>query len=205
MAQHCVHCGTEVYDEGNFCHVCGKSKTEIPNGFGAAPKPVVLPPDAETTFFRSGTVTVTNAGFTVPGRTFAMSDVKGVRFEKASATRSWPTALYLLGLGSLLADFTGSVLSCYPWGPPRFDFQPKFTIVLDSGSGDVTAFTSIDRDYISEIVDALIRPSRIADRAGSASNLSSLTLHKPCAHLPGFWWRLFVWCRRVIVLSANEV
>ena len=156
MAQHCVHCGTEVYDEGNFCHVCGKSKTEIPNGFGAALKPVVLPPDAETTFFQDGTVTVTNTQFTVPGRTFAMSDVKGVRFEKSSATRSWHTALYLLGMGSLLARLyrfgfilfiIGALLSVIS--------RPKFTIVLDSVSGEISAFTSSDRDYISEIVDAL--------------------------------------------------
>jgi hypothetical protein len=33
--------------------------------------------------------------------------------------------------------------------------RPKFTIVLDSVSGEVRAFTSSDRNYISEIVDAL--------------------------------------------------
>jgi hypothetical protein len=156
MAQHCIHCGTEVYDEGNYCHVCGKSKAGIPSSSGPAPKPIVLPPDEERTFFQDGTVIVTNTHFTVPGRIFAMSDVKSVRFERTQATRSWPTALYLLGLGSFLVRLyrfglvlliIGALLNTIS--------RPKFTIVLDSVSGEVRAFTSSDRDYIYEIVEAL--------------------------------------------------
>ena len=157
MAQRCIHCGTELFDEGNFCHVCGQSKAGIPSGSGGtALKPVVLPPDAESTFFEDGTVIVTNIHFTVPGRVFAMSEVKGVRLEKTGPTRSWSTACYLLGVGSFLARLyrfglilfiVGAVLNAI--------FRPKFTIVLDSASGEVRAFTNGDRDYISEIVDAL--------------------------------------------------
>ncbi len=33
--------------------------------------------------------------------------------------------------------------------------KPKFTVVLDTVSGEIRAFTSSDRDYISEIVNAL--------------------------------------------------
>jgi hypothetical protein len=85
-----------------------------------------------------------------------MSDVKSVRFERTQATRSWPTALYLLGLGAFLARLyrfglilliIGALLNTIS--------RPKFTIVLDSVSGEVRAFTSSDRDYIYEIVEAL--------------------------------------------------
>jgi hypothetical protein len=155
MAQHCIHCGTEVYDEGNFCHVCGKSKTEIPSGSGTALKPIVIPPDAEATFFQDGTVIVTNIHFTVPGRIFAMSDVRGVHLEKTGVAR-WPTACYLLGVGSFLARLYRFGLILFILGAfLNMISRPKFTIVLDSVSGEVRAFTSSDRNYISEIVDAL--------------------------------------------------
>jgi hypothetical protein len=156
MAQHCIYCGSEVYDEGNYCHVCGKSKAGIPNGSGPAPKPIVLPPDEERTFFEDGTIIVTNAHFTVPGRIFAMSDIKGVRFERTQATRSWPTALYLLGLGSFFARlYRFGLILLIVGALLNLVSRPKYTIVLDSVSGDVRAFTSSDRDYISEIMDAL--------------------------------------------------
>jgi Family of unknown function (DUF6232) len=156
MAQHCTHCGTEVYDEGNFCHVCGKSKAGTPSDSGTALKPVVLPPDAESTFFEDGTVSVTNIHFTVPGRIFAMSDVKSARLEKTGAARSWPTACYLLGVGAFLARLYRFGLVLFIVGALlNVISRPKFTIVLDSASGEVRAFTNGDRDYISEIVDAL--------------------------------------------------
>lgn len=156
MAQHCVHCGAEVYDEGNFCHVCGKSKAEIPSGSGKRLKAVVLPPDDERIFFQDGAVTVTNRWFRVPGQNFPMSDVSAASMEKSSTTGSWPTVMYLLGLGSFLARLyrfgfmlliAGAVL--------RMIFIPKFSVVLDSASGDLRAFTGGNRDYVSEIVDAL--------------------------------------------------
>jgi hypothetical protein len=156
MAQHCIHCGTQVYDEGNYCHVCGKSKAGTSSSSGPAPKPVLLPPDGERTFFQDGTVIVTNTHFTVPGRVFSMSDVRSVGFERTQATRSWPTALYLLGLGSFLARLYRFGLVLLIIGAAlNAIFRPKFTIVLDSMPGEVRAFTSSDRDYIAQIVDAL--------------------------------------------------
>lgn len=156
MAQHCIHCGAEVFDEGNFCHVCGQSKAEISSGSGKRVKAVVLPPGDERIFFQDGTVTVTNRWFRVPGQNFSMSDVKAASMGKNSTTGSWPTVMYLLGLGSFLARLyrigfmlliAGAIL--------RMIFIPKFSVVLDSVSGDLRAFKGGDRDYISEIVDAL--------------------------------------------------
>ena len=156
MAQHCIHCGAQVYDEGNYCHVCGKSKAGIPSSSGPTRKPVILPPDAESIFFQDASVIVTNVHFTVPGRIFAMSEVKSVRLEKTGATRSWPTALYLLGLGALLARLYRFGFILFIVGA-LFNAisRPKFTIVLDTITGEVRALTNSDRDYISEILDAL--------------------------------------------------
>ena len=156
MAQHCIHCGNELYEEGNFCHVCGKSKAETASGSGAALKPVILPPDAESTFFQDEHVLVTSTYFTVSGRTFAISDIKGVRFERTGPTKSWPTTFYLLGLGAFVARLFRLGIILFILGTLfNLIFRPRFTIVLDSASGEIRAFTSSDRDYISEIVDAL--------------------------------------------------
>ncbi len=144
MAQHCIHCGTQLYDEGDYCHVCGKSKAGMP-GRSEAPKPIVLPPEAESTFFQDGSVYVTSTHFTVPGQTFAISDVQGVRFQKNSSG-SWPTVCYLLGMGAFLTEvfrlglilfILGAIISTI--------FRPKFTVVLETVSGEVRAFTSSDR------------------------------------------------------------
>jgi hypothetical protein len=156
MAQHCIHCGSQLYDEGKYCHVCGKSKVEAPGGSSVAVKAVVLPPDAETTFFQDGAVLVTNARFSVPGRVFSMSEVRRVRLERTGANRSWPTVLYMLGLAALLSRVYGLGLILFTLGALlNAVSRPKFTVVLDSASGEIPAFTSSDRDYISEIVDAV--------------------------------------------------
>jgi hypothetical protein len=156
MAKHCTHCGTKLYDEGDYCHVCGKSKAGTPGSSGPAMKPIVLPPEAESTFFQDGNVLVTNLHFTVPGRIFAISDVRSVRLEKTVAARSWPTVFYLLGLGAFLSRVYSLGLILLTLGALlNAVSRPKFTVVLDSLSGEVRAFTSSDRNYIFEIVDAL--------------------------------------------------
>jgi hypothetical protein len=156
MAQYCVYCGARLHDEGDYCHACGKSRIADADGPGPAVKPVVLPPDAEKTFFKNGAVTVTNTRFTAPGRVFAMSDVRGARAERADSKTPWPTLLYMLGLAAFLARLyrlglvlfiVGALLSLF--------FKPKSTVVLDSASGEVRAVTSRDPDYIAAIVDAV--------------------------------------------------
>lgn len=154
MAQHCIYCGAQLYDEGDYCHVCGKSKAGMP-GRSEAPRPIVLPPEAESTFFQDGSVSVTSTHFTVPGQTFAISDIQAVRFEKHSSG-SWPTVCYLLGLGAFLTRVYRLGLILFILGAiVSTIFRPKFTVVLETVSGEVRAFTSSDRNYIAEIVNAL--------------------------------------------------
>ena len=98
---------------------------------------------------------VTSTHFTVPGQTFAISDIQAVRFQKNSSG-PWPTVCYLLGIGAFLKEvfrlglilfILGAIISTI--------FRPKFTVVLETVSGEVRAFTSSDRNYIAEIVNAL--------------------------------------------------
>ncbi len=154
MAQYCVYCGAQLTDEGDYCRACGKSKTA--DGSGPAVKPVLLPPEAERTFYKDGSVTVTNLHFTVPGRTFAMSEVRGVRLERTGSRTPWPTLLYFFGLAAFLARLYRLGLILFMVGVLLTVFaKPKFVIVLDSASGEVHAFTSRDHDYLAEIVDAI--------------------------------------------------
>ena len=156
MAQYCVYCGAHLADEGNYCHACGKSKTAEANAAGPAVKPILLPPEGEKTFFRNGFVTVTNTHFTVPGRVFPMSEVTDARAERAGSKTPWPTLLYVFGLAAFFARLYRLGLLLFMAGALLSVFvRPKYAVVLDGASGEVQALTSRDRDYITEIVDAL--------------------------------------------------
>jgi hypothetical protein len=62
----------------------------------------------------------------------------------------------MLGLAALLSRVYGLGLILFTLGALlNAVSRPKFTVVLDSASGEIPAFTSSDRDYISEIVDAV--------------------------------------------------
>jgi hypothetical protein len=156
MAQFCVYCGAQLHDQGEYCPVCGKSSIPAPNDPAAGVQPVILPPEEERPFFQDGTVTITSTRFTVPGQVFAMSEVRGVRVERTDSLGSWPTALYLLALGAFVARLYrfGFVLLIVGTLLKMF-FRPKFALVFDSPSGQVRAYTSPDRDYIHQILDAL--------------------------------------------------
>lgn len=155
MAQFCAHCGTQLNDEGSYCHGCGKPKSDTPTS-GATVKPVILAPESEKTFFQDGTVTVTNLWFRVPGQDFAMSNVRAVRVEQTKAKMPWPTVLYLLGLATFVERLFAVGLILLAIGVLfKATSRPKLTVVLDGTSGEVRAFTSRDGDYISEIVDAI--------------------------------------------------
>jgi hypothetical protein len=155
MAQYCVYCGAQLANAGDYCHACGKSKAAAPDA-GPTPKPVILPPEGEKVFFQDGFVTVTNTHFTVPGRVFAMSDVRGVRAEQAGSKTPWPTLLYVFGLAAFFARLYRMGLLLFMAGAVvTFFARPKFAVVLDTLSGEVQAFTSRDRDYIVQIVDAV--------------------------------------------------
>ncbi len=156
MAQFCVSCGAPLSDTGDYCPACGKSRRAAPDNSGSDVKPIILPPEAEKTFFQDGTVTVTNTRFVVPGRVFPMSEVRGVRVERTQSVGSWPTMLYMLALGAFLARlYRLGFLLLIAGALVRLFFKPKFTVVLDSLSGEVRAFSRPDQGYILEILDAL--------------------------------------------------
>ena len=155
MAQFCVYCGAQLRDEGDYCPACGKSKP-APDNPGSNVRPIILPPEAEKIFFQDGTVTVTNTRFVVPGHVFQMSEVKGVRAERAESVGTWPSVLYMLALGAFLARlYRLGFLLLIAGALVRLFFKPKFTVVLSNLSGEVRAFTRPDQGYILEILDAL--------------------------------------------------
>ena len=156
MAQFCVYCGAPVSDAGDYCPACGKSRRAASDNPGSDAKPIILPPEAEKTFFQDGTVTVTSTRFVVPGRVFPMSEVRGARVERTESVGSLPSVLYVLALGAFLARlYRFGFLLLIVGALARLFFKPKFTVVLDSLSGEVRAFSRADQGYILEILDAL--------------------------------------------------
>ena len=156
MPQFCIYCGAPLAEEGDYCPACGKNRRAAPDADGAAAKPLVLPPEAERTFFQDGIITVTNIRFVVPGRVFPMSEVKSVRVERRESTGSWPTVLYLLALGALFARlYRFGFLLLLLATIIKLLFRPKYAVMLDTVSGAVSAFASGDRDYIVQVVEAV--------------------------------------------------
>lgn len=119
--------------------------------------------DTETTFFQSDDIVVTNARFIVGAQTFAMRGITSVQTIKIPANYGGPVAVIFLGLSLVLIGFASSsfvlgglgvlLLALSIWMAMRQ--KPIFAVVLRTAGGEVTAYRSYDRNYISEIVEAL--------------------------------------------------
>jgi hypothetical protein len=116
----------------------------------------------ESIFFQSGDITVTNARFIVGAQTFAMRGITSVQGIETPASYTWPIILVLVGLLMALSFFGGVIgvgifgllfLAAGIWLITRR--KPTFAVVLRTAGGEVTAYQSKDRDYISQIIRAL--------------------------------------------------
>jgi hypothetical protein len=118
----------------------------------------------ETTFFQGGDITVTNARFIVGAQTFAMRGITSVEGVETPARRTWPMVMGLFGLMMTAAGFgdAGSVVfgifgilvtAAGIW--LAFRQKATFSVVLRTAGGEVTAYQSMSRDHIAEIIQAL--------------------------------------------------
>ena len=129
---------------------------------------------AEDTFLNEAGVTVTNSRFIVPAQTYAMSGITAVKSQRNESSRICPVVFIALGVGvilSILSDPSthgtyginiglivgvgiGIVIVALGifW---LLSLKPTFSVVLSSASGESTALTSKDSEYISRIIEAI--------------------------------------------------
>lgn len=110
----------------------------------------------ETTFLNLDDVKVTSARFIVPSQTFAMAGITSVKNSTQHPKRAYPIWCGIFGVFALIADahFVGAallLLAAVWW----IGQKPQFHVVLATAGGEMTALTSRDRSYISNVVKAL--------------------------------------------------
>jgi hypothetical protein len=116
----------------------------------------------ETTFFQSGDITVTNARFIVGAQTFAMRGVTSVQGVETPASYGGPIFIVIFGLVLALVGFSGSIfiavvgiLLIAAGVAIAIRRKATFAVVLRTAGGEITAYQSLDRAYISKIIQAL--------------------------------------------------
>lgn len=118
----------------------------------------------ETIFFQGGEICVTNARFIVGAQTFAMRGITSVEGVETPARRTWPELMALFGLLMAVAGFSDANSTVFGifgilvivggvWLTIRQ--KPSFAVVLRTAGGEITAYKSQDRNYISQIIRAL--------------------------------------------------
>ena len=93
--------------------------------------------------------------FVVDSQTFALSNISSVRGVETPPSRTAPGVMLLFGVFLLLASIWVGLLViaiCIAW----LIFQKStFSIVLTAAGGEVKAYTSEDRVFISRVIQAL--------------------------------------------------
>jgi len=113
-------------------------------------------------YFQQGEITVTSARFIVSAQTFAMRTITSIREEQEDPTRVWPVIFILAGVSVFIANLMpfnlGAILGLAIfvagiWQAVRS--KPTFSVVLTAAHGEVTAYRSKNREFVSQIIQAL--------------------------------------------------
>jgi hypothetical protein len=116
----------------------------------------------EQVYFQQGEITVTSARFIVSAQTFAMRTITSIREEQEDPTRVWPVIFILAGVSVFIANLMpfnlGAILGLAIfvagiWQAVRS--KPTFSVVLTAAHGEVTAYRSKNREFVSQIIQAL--------------------------------------------------
>ncbi|QLQ02289.1 MAG: hypothetical protein HZY77_04940 [Thiobacillus sp.] len=110
----------------------------------------------EQTFLSLDDVKVTSARFIVPSQTFAMAGITSVKNSEQRPTRVYPIWCGIFGVVALIADAyavgIGLLVLAAVWWIGQ---KTQYHVVLATAGGEMTALTSKDRAYISNVVKAL--------------------------------------------------
>ena len=114
-------------------------------------------------FLSEAAVTVTSKQLIVGRRTYALSGVTSVRHERQWPPRRGPVATLLTGLGASVAGlgyqsaviaYAGVVVLAVGifWERSR---EPRYVVILNTHSGEVSAFKDWDQGFALRVVHAL--------------------------------------------------
>jgi len=183
--QHCGHeFEIDGLNRSEFCPQCGKETFVLAMAQQPSIASLSQPSkqDGESVFFQSGNILVTNTRFSVGTKTFAMRGITSVELVETDeyveadtgdkAAKGVVKALGGIGLGLivcgllcwLIAGFpfwffvVSGIAGCCLFVIAALLFSQRkqgFKIVLRTSGGEVTALTNSDRNFVSQIVQAL--------------------------------------------------
>jgi hypothetical protein len=125
----------------------------------AAPPPIPQRPvrQDDEVFFGERGITVSRTRFAVGSQTFALANISSVRGVEIPPSRTGPIVLLLFGVLVCFASVWFGVViiaASIAW----MCFQKStFSVVLTAAGGEVTAYSSEERMFISRVIDALTR------------------------------------------------
>ncbi len=151
---------SELAGQSIQCPHCQQATT-LPSPFTPPPAaPPAIPPvqparAGDDIFLSAGGITVSRTRFVVDSQTFALANISSVRGVETPPSRTAPAVLLLFGVLLLFASIWIGVLviaACIAW----MIFQKStFSVVLTAAGGEVTAYSSDDRAFISRVIQAL--------------------------------------------------
>ena len=165
----CEKCSNQFESDGfsetEICPHCGNESraVEMRAALPVSPiAPVIPHSEGERVFFQSGDILVTNARFVVLSKTFAMQGVTSVQGVKRPVDYKAQFVLIMVG-GLLTAAGFGVSLWFLIIGLPILAIgilaciavKASYAVILTAAGGEVTAYSSLDANYISKIVNAL--------------------------------------------------
>lgn len=111
----------------------------------------------EKKLFDHSGITVTSARLIAPKQTFAITGITSVKVEKTNPVLLLAVASILGGLIILAAGKLNvwAVAAPVLIGILLLFVKPRYHVVVDSGSGEIKALNSTDKDFIESVVKAV--------------------------------------------------
>lgn len=110
---------------------------------------------SEQTFFQHEDVLVSNARFVSGSNTYAMSNVTSVKAFEQKPKRFWWIVLLVIGLGIALDHPLAGLLIAAVAGYFLYSQKTRFHVMLATASGEVSALTTYQREYLDKVVSAI--------------------------------------------------
>ena len=109
----------------------------------------------EQVFFESGDVKVTNARFITGGQTFAMSNVTSVKALEENPSRFGGIVVILIGIATMVSSIAAGLIIAGLAAWYLYQQKTSFHVMLSTSGGERSALTTHQREYLTQIVDAL--------------------------------------------------
>ena len=112
----------------------------------------------ETIFFEYEDVKVTNARFINSNQIYSISNITSIKVSEEASSRAGGVICFFVGLliaalGFYIIGFLVSlVCGVYLYGYKK---RVKYSIVLMTAAGEVTALATYQRDYLDKVMTAL--------------------------------------------------